>query len=664
MPLVDSIAKDDDTILILITTDNHVGYNENDPIRGEDSWKTFEEIIGIAKDKDVDMILQGGDLFHINKPSKTSMYQVLKIIKENCFGNKPCELELLSDPSKTMGNDVSTLNYEDPNLNISLPIFAVSGNHDDASGKGFLLPLDLLSVSGMINHFGIVSNNENIEVSPLLLRKGSTKLALYGLANVKDERLFRTFRDGNVRFFRPTEDASLYFNLLCVHQNHSAHSRTSYLPELFLPSFLDFVLWGHEHECIPNPTYNPENDFYTLQAGSSVATSLCEAEACEKYVFIMNIKQDSFAIESIKLNTVRPFIMDEVSLIDEKFPPGEASKDDISKFLTLKVEELIERAKSQTTLSPNTSKNEASNQQPLPLIRLKVEYSGDYIVENPRRFSNKFVGRIANVDDVILYYKRKTTASKTLPNEANLEAVMTSRSSKNNDFELQDVIKEFLKQSELSLLPEEGISYAVERYFQNDDKHILNDYIKNEIERETRTFLKMDINQDEFNEDSSKETFKALLAQIKRKSTYDNKINLEKHIDDGLKVSSPLLLDIDAEDAPVKSLRLNSKSQKPTNKASKSEEIVISDSEDEIEKMDVDKDVDMEDEDFQVSISEEEEPSKSVIRGASKVPRKKTDSSSSRTKKKSTNTRPSKSKKPASDNSKRSLLDDIMSMGK
>ena len=28
---------DPDTIRILITTDNHVGYNENDPITGDDS---------------------------------------------------------------------------------------------------------------------------------------------------------------------------------------------------------------------------------------------------------------------------------------------------------------------------------------------------------------------------------------------------------------------------------------------------------------------------------------------------------------------------------------------------------------------------------------------------------------------------------------------------
>lgn len=61
---------DEDTIRILITTDNHVGYNENDPVAGDDSWRTFHEIMMIAKSNNVDMVLQGGDLFHVNKPSK------------------------------------------------------------------------------------------------------------------------------------------------------------------------------------------------------------------------------------------------------------------------------------------------------------------------------------------------------------------------------------------------------------------------------------------------------------------------------------------------------------------------------------------------------------------------------------------------------------------
>lgn len=42
-----------DTIRILIATDSHVGYNERDPIRGDDSWKSFHEVMCLAKDQDV-----------------------------------------------------------------------------------------------------------------------------------------------------------------------------------------------------------------------------------------------------------------------------------------------------------------------------------------------------------------------------------------------------------------------------------------------------------------------------------------------------------------------------------------------------------------------------------------------------------------------------------
>ena len=41
------------TIRILIATDNHVGYAERDPVRGNDSVATYTEIMELAKEKDV-----------------------------------------------------------------------------------------------------------------------------------------------------------------------------------------------------------------------------------------------------------------------------------------------------------------------------------------------------------------------------------------------------------------------------------------------------------------------------------------------------------------------------------------------------------------------------------------------------------------------------------
>ena len=156
------VESSKDTISILVTTDNHIGYKESDPVIGDDSWKTFDEVMTIAEEREVDMVLQSGDLFHINKPSKKSMYQVMRILRSHCLGDKPCELELLSDPGETFDDGFNTVNYEDPNINISIPMFAISGNHDDSTGDSLLSPMDVLNVSGLLNHFGRVLKNDEI----------------------------------------------------------------------------------------------------------------------------------------------------------------------------------------------------------------------------------------------------------------------------------------------------------------------------------------------------------------------------------------------------------------------------------------------------------------------------------------------------------------------
>lgn len=87
------------TIRILVSTDNHVGYLEKDPIRGNDSYTAFDEVITQARLNDVDMVILCGDLFHENKPSRRAMYQVMRTLRLNCFGEKPFELEILNDQS-------------------------------------------------------------------------------------------------------------------------------------------------------------------------------------------------------------------------------------------------------------------------------------------------------------------------------------------------------------------------------------------------------------------------------------------------------------------------------------------------------------------------------------------------------------------------------------
>lgn len=73
---------------ILITSDNHLGYEERYPILSSDSFITFEEILQLANTHDVDLILQGGDLFHENRPSRHCLSTTISLIKKYTFGDR------------------------------------------------------------------------------------------------------------------------------------------------------------------------------------------------------------------------------------------------------------------------------------------------------------------------------------------------------------------------------------------------------------------------------------------------------------------------------------------------------------------------------------------------------------------------------------------------
>jgi double-strand break repair protein MRE11 len=133
---------DEDTFRILISTDNHLGYNERDPVRGLDSFAALEEVLYLAKKynvrmtrcecicmyvfvvvlngvtrKDVlkyererrthflvsrifpqsDFVLLAGDLFHDNKPSRKTLHKTMEIFKRYTMGPNPVQIQILSE---------------------------------------------------------------------------------------------------------------------------------------------------------------------------------------------------------------------------------------------------------------------------------------------------------------------------------------------------------------------------------------------------------------------------------------------------------------------------------------------------------------------------------------------------------------------------------------
>ncbi|KAI8811120.1 Mre11 DNA-binding presumed domain-containing protein [Cladochytrium replicatum] len=462
---------------ILLATDLHIGYMEKDQIRQMDTFQTLDEILSIAKKQEVDFILLGGDLFHENKPSRFALYNTSLLFRRYCFGDRPCAIEFLSDQSINFPDLFSQVNYQDPNFNVAIPVFSIHGNHDDPAGEGGLSAMDLLHITGLVNYFGKQPEIDDITVHPILLKKGSTRLALYGIGNVRDERLHRCFNKHRVKLMRPAERSDDWFNLMVLHQNRVARGASSYIPENYLASFLDLVLWGHEHDCRIDPEKAVDNDFYITQPGSSVATSLIEGEAIPKHVGILSIQGREFTIEKIRLKTVRPFVTDEVILgeVEPRLRPTDQKG--AARFLTDTINEMIQRAKNEYR-EVNRAENQTDGNAeisdaeiPLPLVRLKVEYSGGYTTFNPQRFGQAFVGKVANPKDILVFHRKREMNNekgpgKAIVEEPDLEALLPAKMS---ELQVEDLVNEYLEAQKLEVLAENAFGDAVRVFVDKEE---------------------------------------------------------------------------------------------------------------------------------------------------------------------------------------------------
>ncbi|PFH51142.1 hypothetical protein AMATHDRAFT_191836 [Amanita thiersii Skay4041] len=487
-------AVDEDTVRILLATDNHIGYMERDPIRGQDSINTFKEILQLAVKHDVDFILLGGDLFHENKPSRDSLYQTIALFREYTLGDKPIQIELMSDPDDGKAGDYSfpAINYEDPNFNVAIPVFSIHGNHDDPQGtgaEGALCALDVLSVSGLVNYMGKIdlpiadaeAQSTGIAVRPVLLRKGNTRLGLYGIGNVKDQRMHFELRSNRVRMYMP-RDKEKWFNILLVHQNRVNHGPQSSVPEGMFDDSVDLVVWGHEHDCriVPEPVAG--KNYYITQPGSSVATSLAEGEALEKHVALLEIQGKNFHLTPIPLRTVRPFVVGEVVLADAAEEEGFDISDsmEITKYLKTKVNELIHKANDLWDERSARAAERGEEELPhmLPLVRLKVDTTGVSQTSNPVRFGQDFQGRIANPREVLVFHRSKKTATRAAKvvidqPELSIDDPELSVSEKLAKVRVGTLVKEYLAAQELQLLGENGMSDAIQMYVDKDDTHAI-----------------------------------------------------------------------------------------------------------------------------------------------------------------------------------------------
>ncbi|KAL3090144.1 hypothetical protein niasHS_006596 [Heterodera schachtii] len=426
-------------VRLLIASDIHAGFAENKEHISNDSFETFREVLKIGVDSKVDFVLLGGDLFHENHPSRETQLKVVRLLRKHCFREGRLGLEFVSDPTVNFQHsNFPVANYLDENLHVNMPIFTIHGNHDDLSGKG-LSALDVLHEAGLINLFGKFCDVDQIEVTPILLTRGNTKIALYGIGSQRDDRLARSFAKGRVKFNRPDgDDPDSWFSILVLHQNRPPRSKLrstkSHLSFKHIPFFFDLVIWGHEHECLIEPDfkYMDPNDstkgFYIIQPGSTVATALSVEEAKKKHIGILSIKGKEFKLKKIPLQTTRQIFVDELTLEGAQPTAPKIAKSSVrlkkmpdEPLITERINEILENA--EATRGP---------QQPWPpRVRLKVIYSGRWLDIPPingRKWGpNHFAGKVANAAEMIVVRAVHPEKKAKNVNDEQLQNILGSR---------------------------------------------------------------------------------------------------------------------------------------------------------------------------------------------------------------------------------------------
>eukprot|EP00616_Rhizochromulina_sp_CCMP1243_P008925 CAMPEP_0118989314 /NCGR_PEP_ID=MMETSP1173-20130426/47786_1 /TAXON_ID=1034831 /ORGANISM="Rhizochromulina marina cf, Strain CCMP1243" /LENGTH=688 /DNA_ID=CAMNT_0006940299 /DNA_START=38 /DNA_END=2101 /DNA_ORIENTATION=+ len=496
-----SEESDDRHVLrILISTDNHLGFQEKDPVRGNDSFAAFEEVLIAAKNKGVDMVLLGGDVFHDNKPSRATLHNTFKLLRTYSLGPEPVRIQSLSRLPAVVAGERG-LNYEDPNFSVGLPIFSIHGNHDDPTRDGgsseALSALDLLSTTNFVNYFGKHDKVDDVCVQPLLLRKGSTKIALYGIGNIRDERLNRMWVNQKVKFVRPTEEEGRdsYINILVLHQNRAeGRGRKNAIYESMIPGWFDVVIWGHEHESIPSFQESLHGQFRILQPGSTVATSLVTGEAQPKHFCLLEVHGEQFRMQNFPLRNVRGFRADELRLDDEDF--GLDAED---ARIETRIEEVLEERVETLAEEAFRSYEEANSDSPFPpnrlfrihqpqlvLVRLKVDRQG-FSTINSQRFGARFVDRIANPSDILLFHQRRKSAQDRSAgqgggrrSQARGALSQPIAPDELDEIQVTDLVAQELMAADrkLRLLKEEDLKNALESYVQKQQTSAIADLVQ------------------------------------------------------------------------------------------------------------------------------------------------------------------------------------------
>ena len=194
---------------ILVTAGLNLGAFKRSKEMSRDSLDNLSDVLGLAKMRKVDFCIFAGDTFSSPFPQNNITATAINVLRKKvCYkpGSKEAqkhtkiEFSCLSEKK---------LNFEKQAvLGIKMPIFAIAGAHDTEPGSENH-PVDLLEISNLVNFEKPILTQKHpkvIKIQPVLMRKGTTELAIYFLSYLREVELSKLLGQNLIKFEQKGEN--------------------------------------------------------------------------------------------------------------------------------------------------------------------------------------------------------------------------------------------------------------------------------------------------------------------------------------------------------------------------------------------------------------------------------------------------------------------------
>eukprot|EP01084_Bolivina_argentea_P113222 201829_1 len=456
----------------------------------------------------------------------------MDILRRQCMGSEPISFQIISREEELFSDykNHPYANYRDPFYSVGTPVFSIHGNHDDpvreVGANETELPLatlDILHKANLLTYIGKSHEVDRIKVSPLILKKGTTTLALYALGNVRDERLTRMWQEHKLTFLHSEEEegGGGQVNLFVLHQNREQRGKgRNYIKDQMIPHWMDLVIWGHEHEARGELEESFTGNFHVIQPGSTVATSLVPGEAKQKQVVVLHIRGYEFNPRFVNLTQVRPFHYEEVKLRELGLDPNDHKVDEaVTKKLNNIVKQRIRSiqemdAQRGITVPPNMDYPLSRRDQ--VLIRLSIDHTGFQTLHN-QWFGSSFVGQVANPTDMLLFKRTANQRNGTSRGAGGGQHGSSGMAAipPDSDITVSELVLENLLTADkkLELVSEHALQEALEKYVDQQEAQAIAEEVQSTLERRQIQMKELD----DFVEDITEAKVKAFTEEEKEK---------------------------------------------------------------------------------------------------------------------------------------------------